>query len=111
MSVSSLFAASLLLEKVLLWAFKDLKTLILLDLNQKRYKNVAFLKIFLQNICKKRFFALPLHPLSRTNETSSKMRLGSARRRTKKEFFEKIYINKQVVQEVSLTLFIMCRFG
>ena len=29
----------------------------------------------------------------------------------KKEFFEKIYINRQVVQEASLTLFIMCRFG
>ena len=29
----------------------------------------------------------------------------------KKEFFEKIYINRQLVEEASLTLFIMCRFG
>ena len=28
-----------------------------------------------------------------------------------KEFFEKIYINRQVVQEASLTLFIMHRLG
>ena len=37
---------------------------------------------------------LPLHPLSRTNETSSKTRLRSVREAIKKEFFEKIYIRQ-----------------
>ena len=38
---------------------------------------------------------LPLHPLSRTNETSSKTRLKRVRgKRIKKEFFEKIYIRQ-----------------
>ena len=38
---------------------------------------------------------IPLHPLSRTNETSSKTRLKSVlEKRIKKEFFEKIYIRQ-----------------
>ena len=37
---------------------------------------------------------IPLHPLSRTNETSSKTRLRNVREAIKKEFFEKIYIRQ-----------------
>ena len=87
------------------------KTCFRLDFGQLWAKNATFLKLFRRNSCMEQLFVIPLHPLSRTNETSSKTRLSSVREAKKKEFFEKIYINRQVVQEASLTLFIMCRFG
>ena len=53
------------------------------------------LSIFSAKVLEIRKKAIPLHPLSRTNETSSKTRLKRVReKRIKKEFFEKIYIRQ-----------------
>ena len=50
-----------------------------------RLKFLLFLKLFCKNSCTGGFFALPLHPLSRNNDTN-----GS----NDKAFFEKIYIRQ-----------------
>ena len=52
-----------------------------IDLHQFCIKNAVFLKTFFENSCVNGIFALPLHPLSRNNETQES---------SKKEFFEKI---------------------
>ena len=59
-----------------------------------------FLKVFLQNIWWERNFCIPLHPLYKTSH------LASCLKRLKKEFFEKIYINREVVQEASVWFYI-----
>jgi len=55
-----------------------------------------FLKVFLQNIWWERKFCIPLHSLYKTSH------LASCLKHIKKEFFEKIYINREVVQEASV---------
>ena len=47
--------------------------------------------------------------IKRNNRANNEINVGAGGER--KEFFEKIYINRQVVQEASLTLFIMHRLG
>ena len=47
--------------------------------------------------------------IKRNNRANNEINVGVGSER--KEFFEKIYINRQVVQEASLTLFIMHRLG
>ena len=59
-----------------------------------------FLKVFLQNIWWERKFCIPLHSLYKTSH------LASCLKRLKKEFFEKIYINREVVQEASVWFYI-----
>ena len=59
-----------------------------------------FLKVFLQNIWWERKFCIPLHPLYKTSH------LASCLKQFKKEFFEKIYINREVVQEASVWFYI-----
>ena len=59
-----------------------------------------FLKVFLQNIWWERKFCIPLHPLYKTSH------LASYLKHLKKEFFEKIYINREVVQEASVWFYI-----
>ena len=61
-----------------------LKSPVWLDLSQLWAKNATFLKLFRQNICTERLFVIPLHPLSRTNETSSKTRLSIVREAKRK---------------------------
>ena len=55
-----------------------------------------FLKVFLQNIWWEKKFSIPLHSLYKTSH------LASCLKHIKKEFFEKIYINREVVQEASV---------
>ena len=62
----------------------------------ERRKKYIFLKVFLQNIWWKIFFSIPLHSLYKTSH------LASCLKRLKKEFFEKIYIDREVVQEASV---------
>ena len=53
------------------------------------------LSIFLAKVLEIQIKVIPLHPLLRTNDTSSKTRLKSVlEKRMKKEFFEKIYIRQ-----------------
>ena len=59
-----------------------------------------FLKVFLQNIWWERKFCIPLHSLYKTSHPASCLK------RLKKEFFEKIYINREVVQEASVWFYI-----
>ena len=59
-----------------------------------------FLKVFLQNIWWERNFCIPLHSLYKTSH------LVSYLKHLKKEFFEKIYINREVVQEASVWFYI-----
>ena len=59
-----------------------------------------FLKVFLQNIWWEQKFCIPLHPLYKTSH------LASYLKHIKKEFFEKIYINREVVQEASVWFYI-----
>ena len=59
-----------------------------------------FLKVFLQNIWWERKFCIPLHSLYKTSH------LASCLKHIKKEFFEKIYINREVVQEASVWFYI-----
>ena len=61
-----------------------LKSPVCLDLSQLWTKNATFLKLFRQNSCTVRLFVIPLHPLSRTNETSSKTRFSSVREAKRK---------------------------
>ena len=49
----------------------------------------SFFKLFFKNIWREKKIVLPLHSLLRTNVLD----------KLKKEFFEKIYINREVVQE------------
>ena len=74
-----------------------------LDFSQFKTKKCKFLQTFCRNSCRINFFAIPLQTLSRTNETSSKTSCGCVKKALiKKEFFEKIYINRQVVQEARI---------
>ena len=50
---------------------------------------LKFFKLFFKNIWREKKIVLPLHSLLRTNVLD----------KLKKEFFEKIYINREVVQE------------
>ena len=59
-----------------------------------------FLKVFLQNIWWEKKFCIPLHSLYKTSH------LASYLKHLKKEFFEKIYINREVVQEASVWFYI-----
>ena len=59
-----------------------------------------FLKVFLQNIWWEWIFSIPLHSLLKTSH------LASSWEQQKKEFFEKIYINREVVQEASVWFYI-----
>ena len=59
-----------------------------------------FLKVFLQNIWWERKFCIPLHSLYKTSHPASYLK------HIKKEFFEKIYINREVVQEASVWFYI-----
>ena len=60
----------------------------LIDFSELNFENYAKILEITEKV-------LPLHPLSRTNETSSKTRLKRVRgKRIKKEFFEKIYIRQ-----------------
>ena len=53
------------------------------------------LSIFSVKVLEIQIKVIPLHPLSRTNDISSKTRLKSVlEKRMKKEFFEKIYIRQ-----------------
>ena len=56
-----------------------------------------FLKVFLQNIWWDRKFCIPLHSLYKTSHLASYL---------KRMFFEKIYINREVVQEASVWFYI-----
>ena len=62
---------------------------------QTTVKILIKLSIFSVKVLEIQIKVIPLHPLSRTNETSSKTRLKSIlEKRLKKEFFEKIYIRQ-----------------
>ena len=63
-------------------------------------KKHFFDKIFLQNIWWLHGKSIPLHSLYKTSH------LASYLKRIKKEFFEKIYINREVVQEASVWFYI-----
>ena len=60
------------------------KTWFRLDFGQLCAKNATFLKLFRRNSCMEQLFVIPLHPLSRTNETSNKTRLSSVREAKRK---------------------------
>ena len=59
-------------------------------------KKHFFDKISPQNIWRLHGKSIPLHPLYKTSH------LGKLLEAVKKEFFEKIYINREVVQEASV---------
>ena len=62
---------------------------------QTTVKILIKLSIFSVKVLEIQIKVIPLHPLSRTNETSSKTRLRRVRgKQIKKEFFEKIYIRQ-----------------
>ena len=62
---------------------------------QTTVKILIKLNIFSVKVLEIQIKVIPLHPLSRTNETSNKTRLRRVRgKRIKKEFFEKIYIRQ-----------------
>ena len=61
---------------------------------QTTVKILIKLSIFSAEVLEIQIKVIPLHPLSRTNETSSKTRLRNVREAIKKEFFEKIYIRQ-----------------
>ena len=69
---------------------------VLVDLCQGFGCFLSFLKNILQNIWKERKFCIPLHPLYKNKPP------GKLLKAVKKEFFEKIYINREVVQEASV---------
>ena len=58
------------------------------------------MKVFLQNIWREWIFSIPLHSLCKTS------RPASCLKRIRKEFFEKIYINREVVQEASVWFYV-----
>ena len=61
---------------------------------------------FFQNIWKLLKNSLPLHPLLRTNAVTNQLLSSSEQR--KKEFFEKITINREVVvQEADFTSYLI----
>jgi len=63
---------------------------------QTTVKILIKLNIFSAKVLEIQIKVIPLHPLSRTNETSSETRLRRVReQRMKKEFFEKIYIRQK----------------
>ena len=70
--------------------------LVLVDLCQGCGLFLSFLKNNLQNIWREWIFSIPLHSLLKTSH------LASLLKQLKKEFFEKIYINREVVQEASV---------
>ena len=72
--------------------------LFLVDLYQGFVWFLSFLKNNLQNIWWEEKFCIPLHSLYKTSH------LASYLKHIKKEFFEKIYINREVVQEASVWL-------
>ena len=74
--------------------------LFLIDLYQGFDWFLSFLKNNLQNIWWEKKFCIPLHSLYKTSH------LASCLKRLKKEFFEKIYINREVVQEASVWFYI-----
>ena len=62
---------------------------------QTTVKILIKLSIFSVKVLEIQIKVIPLYPLSRTNETSSKTRLKSVQgKRIKKEFFEKNYIRQ-----------------
>ena len=62
---------------------------------QTTVKILIKLSIFSVKVLEIQIKVIPLHPLSRTNDISSKTRLKRVRgKRLKKEFFEKIYIRQ-----------------
>ena len=62
---------------------------------QTTVKILIKLSIFSAKVLEIQIKVIPLHPLSRTNETSGKTRLKRVReKQVKKEFFEKIYIRQ-----------------
>ena len=63
-------------------------------------KKHFFDKIFSQNIWRLHRKSITLHSLYKTSH------LASYLKRIKKEFFEKIYINREVVQEASVWFYI-----
>ena len=63
-------------------------------------KKHFFDKIFSQNIWRLHEKSITLHSLYKTSH------LASYLKRIKKEFFEKIYINREVVQEASVWFYI-----
>lgn len=73
---------------------------VLVDLYQGFGWFLSFLKNNLQNIWWERKFCIPLHSLYKTSH------LASCLKHIKKEFFEKIYINREVVQEASVWFYI-----
>ena len=60
---------------------------------------LTFLKLFLQKIWRFTLKSIPLHPLLR-----NKLAAYGCLKQLKEEFFEKIYINREVVQEASVWL-------
>ena len=73
---------------------------VLVDLYQGFSRFLSFLKNNLQNIWLERNFCIPLHSLYKTSHSASYLK------HLKKEFFEKIYINREVVQEASVWFYI-----
>ena len=69
---------------------------VLVDLYQGFGWFLSFLKNNLQNIWWEKKFCIPLHSLYKTSHPASYLK------QLKKEFFEKIYINREVVQEASV---------
>ena len=67
------------------------------SLTKKKY---FFDKIFLQNIWRLHEKSITLHSLYKTSHPASYLK------HIKKEFFEKIYINREVVQEASIWFYI-----
>ena len=63
-------------------------------------KKHFFDKIFLQNIWRLHRKSITLHSLYKTSHQASYLK------HIKKEFFEKIYINREVVQEASVWFYI-----
>ena len=73
---------------------------VLIDLCQGFDWFLSFLKNNLQNIWRGKKFCIPLHSLYKISH------LASCLKHIKKEFFEKIYINREVVQEASVWFYI-----
>ena len=69
-------------------------------------KNACFTAFFLRNIWNEAKNFIPLHPLLRTNAVTKQ--LLSRKEQRKKEFFEKITINREVVvQEADFTSYLI----
>ena len=85
---------------------------LLTNINEKA-NNVYFSKKYPQKFWqfRKKQYLCTRFPENGTAETNKLLTQTVKKGSKKKEFFEKIYINRQVVQEASLTLFIMHRLG